>query len=284
MALKYFQSLTQKNGFWHVKLDEKSLYLIIFHTPFCRYRWCRISFGISSAPELFQRRMHGLTGTEVVADDFVVAGFGDTYEEAVCDHNRNIVAFLQRCSQRGVKLAVEKLQLCLEEVPLISHYATKSGLKVHPDEMRAILEMPRPTDVKSLRRFNGTVQYLAKFLPCLSEISHPLRQLTMKNAEWTWSDSQEKAWNDIKTAITQAPVLRYYSLNDKVTLQCDASDTGLAGLLQLQQPMFRFVSFHTLSSTYLHETASCEEVKSLELVDHIETLRVSPSRLEQIEK
>jgi len=130
------------------------------------------------------------------------------------------------------------ITLCLEEVPLIGHYATNSGLKVHPDKVRAILEMPRPKDVKSLLRFNGTVQYLAKFLPRLSEMSHPLCQLTVKNTEWIWSDFQEKAWNDIKTAITKVPVLRYYSLNNEVTLQCDASDTGLvAALLQLQQPV-----------------------------------------------
>lgn len=48
----------------------------------------------------------GLTGTEVVIDDFMVAGFGDNYKEALCDHNRNLVVFLQRFSQRGVKLAV----------------------------------------------------------------------------------------------------------------------------------------------------------------------------------
>ena len=96
--------------------------------------------------------------------------------------------------------------------------------------------MPRPTDVKSLLRFNGTVQYFAKFLPGLSDMAHPLRQLTHKDAEWVWSETQEKAWSDIKTAISQAPVLRFYSLQDEVTLQCDASDTGLgAALLQLQQ-------------------------------------------------
>ena len=69
-------------------------------------------FGISYAPEVFQRRMHqlieGLSGTEVVPDDFtVVAGFGDTL--AIHDHNKNLVVFLQRSSKRGVKLAVEKL-------------------------------------------------------------------------------------------------------------------------------------------------------------------------------
>ena len=94
--------------------------------------------------------------------------------------------------------------------------------------------MPRPNDVKSLLRFNGTVQYLAKFLPGLSDMAHPLRQVTSKDAEWVWPETQEKAWSDIKTAISQAPVLRFHSLQDEVTFHCDASDTGLgAALLQL---------------------------------------------------
>ena len=64
--------LDAKNGFWHVKLDKESLHLTTFHTPFGRFRWCRMPFGISSAPEVFQCRMHelteGLSWTEVVAD------------------------------------------------------------------------------------------------------------------------------------------------------------------------------------------------------------------------
>lgn len=47
-------------------------------------------------------------------------------------------------------------------------YATKSGLKIHTEKVRAVLEMPRPTDVKRLLRFNGTVPYLAKVLPRVS--------------------------------------------------------------------------------------------------------------------
>ena len=70
-------------------------------------------FGISSAPEIFQRRRHelieGLDGTEVVADAFIVAILGDTFDEAVRNHNKNLTAFLQRFSERGVKLSVESL-------------------------------------------------------------------------------------------------------------------------------------------------------------------------------
>ena len=81
---KVFSVLDAKNGFWHVKLNEESSHLTTFHTPFGRYPWCRMPFGISLAPEVFQRRMHelieGLSGIEVVADHFAVAGSGDTLD------------------------------------------------------------------------------------------------------------------------------------------------------------------------------------------------------------
>lgn len=57
---KVFTKLDARNGFWHVALDDESSYLTTFHTPFGRYRLRRLPFGISSAPEVFQRRMHQL--------------------------------------------------------------------------------------------------------------------------------------------------------------------------------------------------------------------------------
>ena len=102
-------------------------------------------------------------------------------------------------------------------------------------------------------------RFSTKFLPGLSDMAHPLRQLTRKDAKWVWTETQEKAWSDIKTAISRAPVLRFYSLQDEVTLQCDASDTGLgAVLLQLQQP----VSFASRALTQI-ETRYAQIEKEL---------------------
>ena len=71
MAQKSFTKLSVRNGFWHVALDEESSYLTTLHTPFGRYRQRRLPFGISSAPEVFQPKMHelvkGLPGIEIVA-------------------------------------------------------------------------------------------------------------------------------------------------------------------------------------------------------------------------
>ena len=199
-------------------------------------------FGICSAPEVFQRRMHqlieGLRGVEVVADDFVVVGSGDTQESAIKDHDLNLERFLQRCATKGVKLNHNKVSLRRKEVPFIGHVATDKGLCVDPAKVRAIAEMPQPADVAGVQRLLGMAQYLAKFLPHLSDVTKPLRELTQKEVAWVWEEPQMRAFEDLKKAIASTPILRYYNLAEEVTLQCDASQTGLgAALMQNGQPV-----------------------------------------------
>ena len=81
--------------------------------------------------------IEGVTGAEVVADYFVVAGFRNNLQDAIRDHNQNLVPFLQRCSERGVKLSAEKPNPLSEEVSLSCHYASRSGVKIHPEKVRA---------------------------------------------------------------------------------------------------------------------------------------------------
>ena len=239
---KLFTVLDVSKGFWHIELDEPSSLLTTFNTPFGRYRWKRMPFGICSAPEVFQRHMHqmieGLQGVEVVADDFVTVGFGETLEVATHNHDQNIRAFLQRCVERGVKLNAEKVQLRLSKVPFIGHIATDQGLCADPSKVRAITEMPPPTDVAAVQRLLGMVQYLCKFLPHLSDLTKPLRDLTKKDTECIWDHPQQEAFKRLKDAVASTPVLRYYSLQDEVTLQCDASQAGLgATIMQNGQPV-----------------------------------------------
>ena len=239
---KVFTVLDVSKGFWHIELDEPSSLLTTFNTPFGRYRWKRMPFGISSAPEVFQRRMHelieGLQGVEVVADDFVTVGFGETVNAATHSHDRNLTAFLQRCAERGVKLNPDKVQLRLSKVPFIGHIATDKGLCVDPTKVRAITEMPPPTDVAGVQRLLGMIQYLCKFLPHLSDLTKPLRDLTQKNTEWVWDHPQQEALRKLKSAVASTPILRYYNLQEEVTLQCDASQFGLgAAMMQNGQPV-----------------------------------------------
>ena len=183
-------------------------------------------FGICSAPEVFQQKMHelieGLKGVEVVTDDFVVVGFGETEEEAAKDHDHSMDAFISRCQERNIRLNAEKIQLKKHEVPFIGHVATGSRLRVDPTKVQAIQEKPPPRDVAAVQHLLGLTQYLSKLLPHLSDITK-LRAHT----EWSWDEHQQQALENLKIAVTNTPVLRYYSLEDDVTLQCDASKSGL---------------------------------------------------------
>ena len=120
--------------------------------------------------------------------------------------------------------------------------------KPDPEKVKAVEEMPRPTCKKELATLLGFVNYLSKFLPRLTEVTQPLRELTTKEAQLLWSPQHESAFADIKRLVISHPVLKFYDPEAEVTLQCDASEYGLgATLLQDGQPV-EFVSC-TLSRT-----------------------------------
>ena len=239
---KVFSVLDAKSGFWQVPLDDASSRLTTFNTPVGRYRWLRMPFGISSAPEEFQKRMNDtfgdIKGTAVIADDLLVYGEGDDMETATSDHDKNLRIVLERARERNLTLNKDKVRLRLTEVPYIGHLLTADGLKPDPKNLEAILMMPKPTDVQSVKRFLGMANYLSKFLPRLSTVTEPLRRLEDKHVEWHWNEVHERAFTDVMQLITNHPVLRYYDVSTEVTLQCDASQSGLgAALLQEGQPV-----------------------------------------------
>ena len=239
---KLFTVVDAKDGFWQKKLDRESSYKTTFNTPFGCYRWLRMPFGISSAPEVWQRTMHefveGLQGVEVIADDFVIAGFGDTTEEAYKSLEQNERSFFTRCREWNLKLNKQKVSRAQTNVPFMGHLLTPEGLKPDPRKIEAIVAMPEPEDATALKRFLGMVNYLSKFMPHLSEMTEPLRRLEDKDVEWQWLTQHSIAFNTVKKYLTESPVLKYYNVNEEVTIQCDASETGLgAVLMQKGQPV-----------------------------------------------
>lgn len=127
------------------------------------------------------KQLKAWIGVHTIADDILVVGTGDTMQEAIVDHDRKIKKLLERCCKRNIKLNERKVPLKQTEVPYIGHLLTSKGVKGDLSKIDAVLDMERPTDVSGVQRIMATVNYLAKSLPRLSEVSEPLRLLTRKN-------------------------------------------------------------------------------------------------------
>ncbi|VDI59163.1 Hypothetical predicted protein [Mytilus galloprovincialis] len=157
-------------------------------------------FGLSSAPEEYQRRqdqtVEGLPGVRSIVDDILIYGEGDTEEEAIDDHDRKFRALMERCRERNLKLNKEKLKLKLKEVRFIGHLVTSEGLKSDPEKIRA-------------------------------------------DSEFCWIENHDKALEEIKRlVVTAEPVLKYYDPKLQLTVQSDASQTGLgAAVMQEDRPV-----------------------------------------------
>ena len=80
----------------------------------------------------------------------MVYGEGKTGEEAIQDHGRKFRLLMERCRERNLKLNKDKLKLKLKEVTFKGHLITNEGLKMDPEKVRAVLDMPKPTDVSGV--------------------------------------------------------------------------------------------------------------------------------------
>ena len=107
-------------------------------------------------------------------------------------HDHAFKALLNRCRKRGLKLNEKKLCFKLSEVAYIGHIIGADGLQADPENFKAVLEMPRPTD--GVQRLIGVVTYLTKFLPQLSTVCEPLRRLTNSNSVFDWLPQHEDAF------------------------------------------------------------------------------------------
>ena len=224
-----FSKIDANSGFWQIPIDESSRELTTFLTPFGRYYFNRLPFGIASAPEHFQRQMEAiLAGQEGILchmDDVLISG--RTQEE----HDARLHSTLQRIQKAGVTLNKDKCEFNRNRLTFLGHVLDGEGVSVDPQKTSAISKMEQPKTVTELRRFLGMVNQLGKFTPNIAEISQPLRELLSSRKTWLWGPAQNEAFDKLKHELTQPSVLTLYDPEATQKISSDASAYGLGAVL-----------------------------------------------------
>ena len=245
---KLFSKLDANSGFWQIPLAPASRLLTTFITPFGRFCFNKLPFGISSAPEHFQKRMSdilvGLEGVVCQMDDVLV--FGNCKPQ----HDARLLAVLKRIEAAGVTLNAEKCEFSKTSLTFLGHKIDQSGIHADPEKTKAIRNMRAPTNVPGLRRFMGMVNQLGKFTPNLAHLTQPLRALLSKDTDWLWGPDQQAAFTSVKDEISKPTTLALYDLQAPTKLSADASSYGLgAVLMQQSEQRWKPVAYASRSLT-----------------------------------
>lgn len=231
-----FSILDTKDAFLHVKLSKESSDLCVFNTPYGRYKFNRLPYGLNLSSEVFQEKMssllEGMEGVSVYVDDILCYGVD------LKQHNERLKKLLVKLRQENVKLNKNKCKFAINELKYLGHKISKAGIVPDDDKIKAITEMRAPTDKKELERFLGLVTYVGKFLPNLSDITTHLRELLKKDSYFLWTHEHDLAFNKLKTLISTKPVLQYFDISKPIVLSVDASSYALgAVILQNELPV-----------------------------------------------
>ena len=228
----YFSVVDTTKGYWYVELDHESSLLCTFNTPFGRYRFKRLPFGIVVSQDIFQRKLDDIykkiPNVTGIADDIIV--FGSTEEE----HDQAFVNMLEATRANNVSLNSEKLQFKQQSVNFFGHTLTQDGILPATEKLEALKNIFAPSNTKEPLSLLGLITCLNRFSAKVAELTAPLRELKKKNVHFMWEQHHQAALDRIKEELCTAPILSYYDPDPATTsiLQCDASQKGLGAWIR----------------------------------------------------
>ena len=226
----YFAKLDIKDAFHQLELAEWCRYITTFITKRGLYRFKRLMFGLSCAPEIFQktiqRMLIGLKGVFNYMDDIII--FASTKDQLKC----YLKEVLLRLKSFNVVLNDEKCVYLTEKLDFLGHEISSKGIEPSETKLESIEKCKSPGNKEELQSFLGLIVYVgSRFIPNLATLTEPLRLLTKKDSVFKWTDTEQKAFNEVKIAMKNNLLLGFFSPEKRTQLYTDASPVGLGAVL-----------------------------------------------------
>ena len=248
----YFSALDLASGFWQVEMSGQDKEKTAFTTRQGLYQFKVMPFGLCNAPATFERLIESIfrgmlwTRCLVYVDDIIC--YGKTFDQAY----EALEEALKRLKGAGLKLKPRKCELFKKELLYLGFIVDGAGVRCDPEKIATVKDWEQPRNLTEVRSFLGFAGYHRRFIKEYAEVAKPLSVLARKDEPFRWHGEQQVAFEELKTALCEAPVLGHPTPTGAFILDTDASAYGLGGVLsQIQEGEETVIAYasSTLSRT-----------------------------------
>ena len=228
--------------------------LMTFNSPFGRYHFLWLPFGLICSKDIFQEKMDQILeecqGCIRIADDITVHGC------TKAEHDAHLQNLTQIAHKYDLVFILQKTHMKVPAINFFGCLYDANGVHLDPGKVNAIHALPVPTNITELQEFLGLVTYPSPFIPGLSTLTAPLHELLKMDTDFIWNCTYNATFQQVKEAVISDTTLRYFNPSLPVTIQVDASQVGLgAACLQNGKPIAFASKAHTKTE---HQYANIE--------------------------
>lgn len=279
-----FSSLDMAQGYHQVPLNPEDTHKTAFITTQGQYEYLRVPFGLANAPSVFMRLINkivdSLNGTQQVksCNSEILAFLDDLLlpSHDVSSGLNLLQAVLNKFESENLKLNMQKCSFLQEKITYLGHDISSDGIQPGESKLAAVSMFPVPKNVHEVRQFIGLCSYFRKFIFNFAVLARPLTELTKKNVDWVWGDTQNDSFENLKKQLCKKPLLALYDPALTTEIHTDACKLGIAGILLQKQidgawkPVMYFSRVTSREESVYHSY----ELETLAVVESLRRFRV----------
>ncbi|CAM4349732.1 unnamed protein product [Leuciscus chuanchicus] len=228
---KVFTKLDLRNACHLIRIKEGDEWKTAFNTPLGHFEYRVLPFGLVNAPAVFQALINDVLRDMLNVFVFVYLDDILIFSPSLQVHVQHVRRVLQRLLENRLFVKAEKCTFHAHSVTFLGSVISAEGISMDPAKVQAVTEWPIPESRVALQRFLGFANFYRRFIRNFSQVAAPLSALTSVKSSFKWSESAQRAFDQLKHLFTTAPILVTPDVSKQFIVEVDASEVGVGGVL-----------------------------------------------------
>jgi hypothetical protein len=207
--------LDNRSGFYSLTIDEWSRDVTAVTSSRAQYRFCRLPLGLKISSSIYQLSLSNLLADELDSnrcllyqDDLII------HTQNWTQHKKLMADIFSTYDRARLRFNSAKSQICASRVSYLGFTFDETGVRISEDRAKVIPNWPVPQNHRQVRTIIGAANYVRKFIPNFSQLTAPLRQLTLQDVKFHWGPEQQRGFDQLKQHLMGDTILVYPNFSD----------------------------------------------------------------------